>query len=70
VTKQMAKKKSKTASAVRKSNRSTPPKVTKGRALALVPPSRAEGNGANGTPGSRPKAKNISSGRPASLRPR
>src|ERR1700761_8302772 len=44
----MSKKKSKPASAVRKSNRSTPPKVTKGRALALVPPSRAEGNGANG----------------------
>ena len=44
----MAKKKSKTAAAARKSNRSTPPKVTKRRALSIVPTSRAEGNGANG----------------------
>src|SRR6202453_5267919 len=44
----MAKKKSKTAAAARKSNRSAPTKVTKSRALSVVHMSRAEGNGTDG----------------------
>src|ERR1700685_504482 len=44
----MAKKKSRTAAAARKSNRSAPTKVTKRRALSVVHISRAEGNGTNG----------------------